>query len=218
MNGLGSSMPHREAPWTLAPSWFASQPLPAWPGVCQSTLFGGLGASRTRGPRYKYPDKSRLRNFGLSSPISSPQAQIVLQFGQRSCTCFPRSHRQHLQAMVKFVFLSLLGLASVAAAAATPRSERKPRDFQPGPGWPSLADLNMTVAELYALPPPDEGNDEPSLPPNSLSPPTLTYPSAQLRALRPAPSTHVTRASRASAGRWKGHTPPRRMSWRATTS
>ncbi|KAK3901786.1 hypothetical protein C8A05DRAFT_34518 [Staphylotrichum tortipilum] len=60
--------------------------------------------------------------------------------------------------MVKSLVLSLLGLAFVHAAAAAPAAEPQPAlpEIITGPGWPTLAELNLTSAQLHAMPPPDE--------------------------------------------------------------
>jgi len=67
--------------------------------------------------------------------------------------------------MAKSLLSLLLGLASLQAVTAAPAPEAVPRpaEFTPGPGLPSLAELNLTMADLDAMPPPSKG--EPSLTP-----------------------------------------------------
>jgi hypothetical protein len=58
--------------------------------------------------------------------------------------------------MVKSLTLSLLGLASLQGVMAAPKVYP---EVIPGPGLPSLAELNITSAELYEMEIP-EGNVE----------------------------------------------------------
>lgn len=57
--------------------------------------------------------------------------------------------------MAKSLISFLLGLASIQAAAATPFKVYP--EVIPGPGLPSLAELNLTSAQLYEKGPPDAG-------------------------------------------------------------
>ncbi len=57
--------------------------------------------------------------------------------------------------MAKFLISFLFGLASTQAAAATPFKAYP--EVIPGPGLPSLAELNLTSAQLYEQGPPDGG-------------------------------------------------------------
>ncbi|KAK3901698.1 hypothetical protein C8A05DRAFT_34614 [Staphylotrichum tortipilum] len=57
-------------------------------------------------------------------------------------------------ATFKFLISFLLGLASVKAATAAAAPKVYP-EVIPGPGLPSLAELNLTSAQLYEMGPPD---------------------------------------------------------------
>jgi hypothetical protein len=46
----------------------------------------------------------------------------------------------------------ILSLALGAAASALPATERVYPEFIPLPGFPTLAELNLTTAQLYAKP------------------------------------------------------------------
>ncbi len=59
-------------------------------------------------------------------------------------------------AIYKFLISSVLGLASVKAAAVAAPPKVYP-EVIPGPGLPSLAELNLTSAQLYEMGPPDAG-------------------------------------------------------------
>jgi len=63
-------------------------------------------------------------------------------------------------ATYKVLISSLLGLASVTAATAAATLVATPKVYPeviPGPGLPSLAELNLTSAQLYEMGPPDAG-------------------------------------------------------------
>jgi hypothetical protein len=55
--------------------------------------------------------------------------------------------------MAKMLLLSLLGLASAAATLA-PEPRQQVPGIVLGPGMPSLAELNLTSAQLATMPPP----------------------------------------------------------------
>lgn len=63
-------------------------------------------------------------------------------------------------ATYKLLISSLLGLASVKSATAAAMVVPSPKVYPeviPGPGLPSLAELNLTSAQLYEMGPPDAG-------------------------------------------------------------
>ena len=58
-------------------------------------------------------------------------------------------------------------------------------EIVPGPGWPTLAELNLTSAQLYAMPPPDQGKQASTpLPPllPRKNPPLTVHPLSATRA------------------------------------
>ena len=68
--------------------------------------------------------------------------------------------------MAKFLLPILLGLASLQAAVAAPTPETLP-ELVTGPGLPTLAELNLTLADLRTMSPPSPRK----LTPRPVSPP-----------------------------------------------